>query len=163
MSGSLGQGISQAAGIALGRKLKRETGKVWVFMSDGEFQSGQTLEALQAMAYHRLDNMGIYVDVNGCQCDGPMSTVMNIEPLEKRLEGFNLRVFRVDGHDIEALAALGRLKTDGRPTVILCDTNSSQGLPILRQRAPKFHYVRFTQAAEREAYREVLAQMELGE
>ncbi|HWQ89122.1 MAG TPA: 1-deoxy-D-xylulose-5-phosphate synthase N-terminal domain-containing protein [Desulfitobacteriaceae bacterium] len=163
MSGSLGQGISQAAGIALGRKLKGESGKVWVFMSDGEFQSGQTLEALQAMAFHKLDNMGIYVDVNGCQCDGPMSAVMNIEPLEKRLEGFNLRVFRVDGHDMEVLAALGRLQSDGRPTVILCDTNSSQGLPILQQRAPKFHYIRFTQAAEREAYREALAQMKAGQ
>ena len=159
MSGSLGQGISQAAGIALGRKLKGESGKVWVFMSDGEFQAGQTLEALQAMAYHKLDNMGIFVDVNGCQCDGPMNAVMNIEPLEKRLEGFNLRVFRVDGHNAEVLAALGRLQSDGRPTVILCDTNSSQGLPVLQQRAPKFHYVRFTQEAEREAYREVLAQM----
>lgn len=163
MSGSLGQGISQAAGIAMGRRLKKESGKVWVFMSDGEFQSGQTLEALQTMAYHKLDNMCIYVDVNGCQCDGPMSEVMNIEPLEKRLEGFNLRVFRIDGHNIEALAALGRLKSDGRPTVILCDTNSSQGLPILKQRAPKFHYVRFTQAAEREAYQEVLEQMKLSE
>ncbi|HWQ71531.1 MAG TPA: 1-deoxy-D-xylulose-5-phosphate synthase N-terminal domain-containing protein [Desulfitobacteriaceae bacterium] len=163
MSGSLGQGISQAAGIALGRRLKKEPGKVWVFMSDGEFQSGQTLEALQAMAYHKLDNMCIYVDVNGCQCDGPMREVMNIEPLEKRLEGFNLRVFRIDGHDIEALAALGCLKPDGRPTVILCDTSSSQGLPILKQRAPKFHYVRFTQAEEREAYRQVLEQMKLDE
>jgi transketolase len=163
MSGSLGQGISQAAGIALGRRLKKESGRVWVFMSDGEFQSGQTLEALQAMAYHKLDNMCIYVDVNGCQCDGLMSEVMNIEPLEKRLEGFNLRVFRIDGHDIEALAALGRLKPEGRPTVILCDTNSSQGLPILKQRAPKFHYVRFIQAAEREAYREALERMKQSE
>jgi len=62
---------------------------------------------------------------------------------------------------MEVLAALGRLQSDGRPTVILCDTKSSQGLPILQQRAPKFHYVRFTQAAEREAYREVLAQMKI--
>ncbi len=161
MSGSLGQGISQAAGIAMARKLKGETGRVWVFMSDGEFQSGQTLEALQAMAYHKLDNMGIYVDVNGCQCDGPMSEVMNIEPLEKRLEGFNLRVFRVDGHDIDVLAALGRLKSDGRPTVILCDTDSCQGLPTLKQRAPKFHYVRFSHEEEREKYRLALEQFKL--
>ncbi len=161
MSGSLGQGISQAAGIAMARKLKGEAGRVWVFMSDGEFQSGQTLEALQAMAYHKLDNMCIYVDVNGCQCDGPMVDVMNIEPLDKRLEGFNLRVFRVDGHDIEVLASLGRLRSEGRPTVILCDTNTCQGLPILKQRAPKFHYVRFTKEEEREAYRGALEQMKL--
>jgi len=70
--GSLGQTISQAGGIALARKLKGETGRVWVFMSDGEFQSGQTWEAMQALAFHHLDQVGIYVDVNGQQCDGKM-------------------------------------------------------------------------------------------
>ena len=72
MSGSLGQGLSQAAGIAYARKRKGETGRVWVLMSDGEFQSGQTWETLQAMAFHKIDNLGIYVDVNGHQCDGRM-------------------------------------------------------------------------------------------
>ncbi|MDA8441613.1 MAG: transketolase [Peptococcaceae bacterium] len=159
MSGSLGQGISQAAGVAMARKLKGEPGKVWVFMSDGEFQSGQTLEALQTMAFHGLDNMRIYVDVNGCQCDGPMLSVMNIEPFEQRLAGFNLRVFRVDGHDIEVLAALGQVKSDGRPTVILCDTSPHHGLDILKSRAPKYHYVRFRDAAERDEFGRVLAQL----
>lgn len=159
MSGSLGQGISQAAGVAMARKLRGETGKVWVFMSDGEFQSGQTMEAIQAMAFHKLDNMCIYVDVNGCQCDGPMTDVMTIEPFEKRLEAYNMRVFRVDGHDIEALAALGRLKTDGRSTVILADTISYKDLGILKARAPKFHYVRFKDEEELNLYRLALEQM----
>jgi len=120
------------------------------------------MEALQAMAFHRLDNMCVYVDVNGCQCDGPMDSVMNIEPFERRLEGFNLRVFRVDGHDIEALAALGRLKSDGRPTVILCDTSPCRGLSILESRSPKFHYVRFKNEEERRQFQQVLDQMSAG-
>lgn len=159
MSGSLGQGISQAAGVAMARKLRGETGKVWVFMSDGEFQSGQTMEAIQAMAFHKLDNMCIYVDVNGCQCDGPMTSVMNIEPFERRLEAFNMRVYRVDGHNIEALAALGQLKPDGRPTVILADTISYKDLEILKSCAPKFHYVRFKNAEELNLFRSALEQM----
>ena len=65
MTGSLGQGISQAAGIAMARRRKGEKGRVFIFMSDGEFQIGQTWEAVQAMAFHRLDNMVLFVDVNG--------------------------------------------------------------------------------------------------
>jgi transketolase len=75
-TGSLGQGISQAAGIAMTRKIKKETGRVVLFMSDGECQSGEFWEAVQAACYHRLGNMLIYVDVNGYQCDGKMSSVM---------------------------------------------------------------------------------------
>ena len=104
MSGSLGQGLSQAAGIAYARKRKGETGRVWVFMSDGEFQSGQTWETFQAMAFHKIDNLGIYVDVNGFQCDGRMLDVMNVEPLDQRLKAFGASVCRVDGHDLDALA-----------------------------------------------------------
>ncbi|MCY2924910.1 MAG: transketolase, partial [Planctomycetota bacterium] len=105
MSGSLGQGLSQAGGIALARKLKGEGGRTWVFMSDGEFQAGQTWEALQTLAFYKVDRLGIYVDVNGQQCDGRTETVMNIEPLHERAAAFGCRVFRVDGHDAEALAA----------------------------------------------------------
>ncbi len=144
MSGSLGQGISQAFGIAMARKLKNETGRVVLFMSDGEFQIGQTWEALQAAAFHRLDNILIFVDVNGYQCDGRMSDVMNIEPLDKRLEAFGVRAFRIDGHDIDALVRFGTMEPEtGKPTCILCDTIPYRGLDILKRRDPKFHYVRF--------------------
>ncbi|HQO40318.1 MAG TPA: 1-deoxy-D-xylulose-5-phosphate synthase N-terminal domain-containing protein, partial [Spirochaetota bacterium] len=102
MSGSLGQGISQGFGIAMARKLKGEKGRVVLFMSDGEFQIGQTWEALQAAAFHKLNNILIYVDVNGYQCDGRMTEVMNIEPLDKRLEAFGIRTYRINGHDIDA-------------------------------------------------------------
>lgn len=152
MTGSLGQGISQAAGIALARKLKKESGRVVVFLSDGECQSGQFWEAVQAMSFHKLDNMLVYVDINGYQCDGKMTKVMGIEPFDKRLEAFGARVFRVDGHNVDALAALGRLKPDGRSTFILCDTDPCRGIDILKKRIPKLHYVRFNSEEERDSY-----------
>ncbi|MBM4387026.1 MAG: transketolase [Deltaproteobacteria bacterium] len=143
MTGSLGQGLSQAAGIAYARRRKGETGRVWVFMSDGEFQIGQTWEALQTMSFYKLDNMGIYVDVNGFQCDGEMAKVMDIEPLEKRLESFGARVFKVNGHDIGALIEPAFHKPDGRPLVVLAYTCPYQGIEMLREYSPKFHYIRF--------------------
>lgn len=153
MTGSLGQGISQAAGIAMAKKLKRESGRVVVFLSDGECQSGQFWEAVQAMGYHQLGNMLAYVDVNGYQCDGKTETVMALEPFDKRLEAFGARVFRVNGHDVETLIELGKLESDGRPTFILCDTDPCRGIDILQKRIPKLHYVRFENEAERETYR----------
>lgn len=153
MTGSLAQGLSQAAGIALARKLKGESGRVWVFMSDGEFQEGQTWEALQTAAFYKLDNLGIYVDVNGQQCDGRTCDVMAIEPLEARLSSFGMRVFKVDGHDPEALAAPAGVEREGKPLAVLGYTDPCRCMDILRKRAPKLHYVRFTSEAEREEYR----------
>jgi Transketolase, N-terminal subunit len=152
MTGSLGQGISQASGIALARKLKKEKGRVVLFLSDGECQSGQFWEAVQAASYHKLDNILAYIDINGYQCDGKVTTVMNLEPLDKRLESFGARVFRIDGHNVDALSALGKLKPDGRPTFILCDTNPCKGIDILKKRIPKLHYVRFNSEEERQQY-----------
>jgi len=152
MTGSLGQGISQAAGIAMARKRKGEKGRVFIFMSDGEFQIGQTWEALQSLSHHMLDNVIIFVDVNGFQCDGKMCAVMDIEPLDKRLESFGCRVLRVNGHDIKRLADAGELTPDGRPIVVLCDTDAARGLDVLKSRAPKMHYVRFTSEEEKERY-----------
>jgi transketolase len=157
MSGSLGQGLSQAAGIAFARKRKGESGRVWVLMSDGEFQSGQTWETLQAMSFYKIDNLGIYVDVNGSQCDGRMDQTMNIEPLDARIESFGCRAFRVDGHDLDALAAPAELPPDGRPIVVLAMTDTCREMEILRANAPKFHYFRFKDDAELERYRELLA------
>ncbi len=160
MTGSLGQGISQAAGIALARRRRGESGRSWIFMSDGEFQIGQTWEALQAMSYYRLDTVGIYVDVNKQQCDGHMESVMNINPLDERLSAFGARVITVDGHDVEALAAAGAYRNDGRPLVVLAYTDPCRGLELLRARAPRLHYLRFNSDAEMERYAKILAEME---
>ena len=158
-AGSLGQAISQAGGIALARKLRGDSGRVWVFMSDGEFQEGQTWEAFAALAYHRIDNLGVYVDANGQQCDGLMQSVMNIEPLRSRLESFGAAVHEVDGHDPDALAAPVRESHEGKPLVILARTDPCRDIQLLRQRTPKLHYVRFKSDEERRAYQEALAEM----
>lgn len=156
MSGSLGQGLSQAVGIALARKRRGDTGRVWVFMSDGELQIGMVWEALQVMAHYQLDNMGLYVDVNGQQCDGTVESVMTIEPLVERLTAFGCRVERVDAHDPAALAAPAEAPRDGRPLVVLCDSDPCRCVPPLTARAPRLHYLRFTSDEERDAYAALL-------
>jgi transketolase len=158
-AGSLAQAISQAAGIAMARKMRGDTGRVWVYMSDGEFQEGQVWEAFATMAHYRIDNIGVYVDANGQQCDGRMDDVMRTEPLAARLEAFGANVHSVDGHDPQALAAPAQEPQQGKPLVVLARTDPCREMDLLRSRAPKLHYVRFKTDEERAAYQKVLAQM----
>jgi transketolase len=153
MGGALAQTLSQAAGVALARRLKGETGRVWVFLSDGEFQEGQTWEAIAALSFYKLDRVGVYVDVNGQQCDGETGNVMTTEPLDRRIESFGGRACIVDGHDPVALHAPSELPPDGRPLFVLCRTDPCRDIPLLNDRRPKLHYLRFTSDAERESYR----------
>jgi transketolase len=158
MTGSLGQGLSQAAGLAMARKRRGERGRVWVFMSDGELQSGQNWEAMQAIAFHQLDNLRIIVDVNQQQCDGAVAQVMQTEPLDQRLAAFGARVRRIDGHNIEQLAEMAELEPDGRALVILADTDPCAGIELLQARAPKLHYIRFSSPGEQQAFAAALAE-----
>lgn len=151
-TGSLAQALSQAGGIALGRRLKGDSGRVFVMMTDGEFQEGQTWEAVQALSYYKLDNVIIYADVNGQQCDGAMDDVMNIEPLAERLESFGARVFDIDGHDLDALAKPAEVEPDGRPVFVLCRTDPTRGIKLMEERRPVLHYLRFKSEEERERY-----------
>ena len=160
-AGSLGQAISQASGIALARRLRGDTGRVWVFMSDGEFQEGQTWEAFAAAAYHRIGNLGVYVDANAQQCDGAIDTVMNIEPLVDRLEAFGAETHEVDGHDVAALAEPARRRASGhgdadKPLVVIARTDPCRGIDLLRDRIPKLHYVRFKSPEEQARYEDLL-------
>ena len=152
-TGSLAQALSQAGGIALARKLKKETGKVWVFMSDGEFQEGQTWEALAAINYHGLDNVKIIVDVNRNQCDGPMDSVMTIEPLAQRIKSFGWQVDVIDGHNLREMYGAGSKQTL-KPQAILAYTDPMKNIQILKERLPVLHYVRFSSEAEREKYQD---------
>lgn len=158
-TGSFGQALSQAGGIALARKLRGDTGRVFVFMSDGELQEGQTWEGVQAAAAYKLDNIVVYVDVNGQQVDGLTKDVMNIEPISSRLESFGARVITVDGHDVEALVTAAEHLPDGMPLFVLCYTNTSEGIPLLEERKPNLHYVRFKDDEEIERYQKFLEQM----
>lgn len=157
-TGSLAQAISQAGGIALARRIKGETGRTWVFMSDGEFQEGQTWEALNAIGHWGLHNVRVIVDVNGAQCDGPMDRVMNIEPLDERVAAFGWDARKVDGHDISALLDAGHAESD-RPLMILCYTDPSRDLPLLNDRFPVLHYLRFTGDEERQKYQAAYEEM----
>ncbi len=163
-TGSLSQALSQAGGVALARKLRGEPGRCWVFMSDGELQEGQTWEAVAALTFHRLDNLAVYVDLNGQQCDGRMETVMTVEPVRARLEAFGARVVEVDGHDPEALAAAARPSAtgSGRPLFVLARTDPCRGLAVLRARAPKLHYVRFRNDEERRQFESAYAALNRG-
>jgi transketolase len=159
-AGSLGQAVSQAAGIAMARKLEGEAGRVWVFMSDGEFQEGQVWEAFQALTHYGLGNFGVYVDVNGQCCDGAMRDVMTIEPLQERLTAFGAEVRAVDGHDVEALHGAAHDPPPDRPLAVLAQTDPCRDMPLLASRAPKLHYVRFKSDDEFRAYELRLAEME---
>jgi len=157
-TGSLAQALSQAGGIALARKLREENGRTWVFMSDGEFQEGQTWEALAASKFHNLSNLRIIVDVNGAQCDGPMETVMTVEPLADRIRSFGWHVTVVDGHSLSEIIASSQAQTF-KPHAILCYTDPVRGLPILAERAPILHYLRFAGAEERAKYEHAYEEM----
>jgi transketolase len=160
-TGSFGQALSQAGGIAMARRLRNETGRVFVLMSDGELEEGQTWEAVQALAFHQLDNVVVYIDVNGQQVDGRTKDVMNIEPIHSRFEGFGARVVTVDGHDIDALAgAMDQHRADCKPMFVLAYTNPSQGIPLLDERKPRLHFVRFKDDSEITRYKDVLSRME---
>jgi transketolase len=158
-AGSLGQAISQAGGIALARKLAGESGRVWIFMSDGEFQEGQIWEAFAALAYHRIDNIGVFVDANSQQCDGAMSDVMNIEPLGHRLSAFGANVQEVDGHDVAALSQAATQFAPDRPLVVIGRTDPCRGIDLLEKRRPRLHYLRFADEDERRAYARALEEM----
>lgn len=151
-TGSLAQGLSQAAGIALARKLRRDTGRVWVLMSDGEFEEGQTWEAIATASFHRLEGLRVVVDANGQQCDGLVSSVTTIEPLGERIRSFGASVDEVDGHDLLALdGALAR--STGRMHVVIARTDPTRGMPLLAERAPLLHTLRLASDEDRARYR----------
>ena len=150
-TGSLAQALSQAAGIALARRLRGDTGLVWVLMSDGEFEEGQTWEALANAGFHAIHNLRVIVDANGQQCDGLVSSVANLEPLAARVRAFGASCDEVDGHALGALdSAMSR--TTGRPHVVIARTDPTRGVPLLAEKAPLLHTLRFASPEERGRY-----------
>jgi transketolase len=149
MTGSLGQGLSQAVGMALARRVKGEPGKIWLLMSDGEFQIGMIWEAFQFMNHYKMDSIGIYVDVNRQQCDGTVNSVMQLGPLADKLKSFGACVITVDGHDIEALYAAAKTQHEGKPLVVLCNTDPMRGVPELMVNRGKLHYLRMRNDADK--------------
>lgn len=157
-TGSLAQALSHAGGIALARKRHGDTGRVWVMMSDGEFQEGQTWEAFAAASWWNLDNLRIVVDHNAQQCDGPIDQVMGIGSLVDRLRAVGASAVEVDGHDLVALED-AMTRTADRPHVVIARTDPTQGVPLLAERAPFLHYLRFASDEERERFRAAYEEM----
>jgi transketolase len=158
-TGSFGQALSQAGGIALARRVNEETGRTVVFMSDGEFEEGQSYEAVQALVHYGLDSVVVFVDVNGQQVDGATKDVMNIDTLEGRLRGFGAAVEAVDGHDVSALEAAATVEHPGVPLFVLAITDSTRGVPLLEPRKPHVHFVRFKTDEEKAEFEQFLERM----
>ena len=147
-NGTLGIGLSTAAGLAYGRKRRGDTGRTWVFMSDGEVQEGQTWEAVQACAFHGIEVKAI-MDVNDQQCDGAMSSVMEVGDIRTKFINFGAACVEVDGHDLGAIRDAANESHAGQPLIILARTNPFHTMSILEERFPRLHYVRFKSEEER--------------
>ena len=136
-TGSLGQGISAAVGMALAGKLDEKDYRVYALLGDGEIEEGQVWEAFMSAAKYGLDNLCAVIDVNGLQIDGRTADVMPTEPLDKKLEAFGWHVLKVDGHDLTAVAeAFEKAKgLTGAPTMILAKTVKGKGVSFMENQA----------------------------
>ncbi|HYA85693.1 MAG TPA: transketolase [Nitrospirota bacterium] len=139
-TGSLGQGLSVANGIALGHKLDKTTNRVYVLLGDGELQEGQIWEAAMTAAHYKLDNLCALVDNNGLQIDGPVAKVMGVEPITDKWRAFGWEVIDVDGHDMAKLTtALDSAETvKGKPTMVVCRTIKGKGSKVFEGKV-EFH------------------------
>ena len=136
-TGSLGQGVSCAVGMALGLKLQGKTSRVYTLLGDGEIQEGQVWEACMAAAHYKLDNLCIIVDNNGLQIDGNVADVMSPYPIVEKLEAFGLHTIAIDGHDFDSIeAAMNEAKTvKGQPTAIVMHTVKGKGISFMENQA----------------------------
>jgi len=131
-TGSLGQGLSIANGIALGLKMDGLNSRVYCLLGDGEIQEGQVWEAAMTAAHYKLDNLCAIIDNNGLQIDGHCCDVMYIEPIVKKWDAFGWHVIDINGHDMEAiLAALNEAEMlEGKPTMIVARTVKGKGVSL---------------------------------
>ncbi len=136
-TGSLGQGISVAVGMALGLKHQNKPQRVYTLLGDGEIQEGQVWEACMAAAHYKLDNLVVIVDNNGLQIDGKVSDVMSPYPIVDKLVAFGLHTIVVDGHDFDQIeAAFNEAKTvKGQPTAIVMKTTKGKSVSFMENNA----------------------------
>ena len=136
-TGSLGQGISVAVGMALAAKHTGKQNRVYALLGDGEIQEGQVWEACMAAAHYKLDNLCIVVDNNGLQIDGNIKDVMSPYPIVDKLDAFGFRTLAIDGHDLDAIEeAFDTAKaTKGMPTAIVITTVKGKGVSFMENDA----------------------------
>lgn len=136
-SGSLGQGISAAVGMALAAKLDNKSYRTYTLLGDGEIQEGQVWEASMFAGHRKLDNLVVIVDNNGLQIDGKIDDVCSPYPIDKKFEAFNFHVINIDGNDFDQIdAAFKEAKaTKGMPTAIICKTVKGKGVSFMENSA----------------------------
>ena len=132
-SGSLGQGISAAVGMALGARMQGKTFRVYTLLGDGELEEGQVWEASMFAGHRKLDNLCVIVDNNNLQIDGPIDQVCSPYPIDKKFEAFNFHVINVDAHDFDALRAAFKeaRETKGMPTCIVLHSLKGKGVSFM--------------------------------
>ncbi len=132
-TGSLGLGISAACGMAVAAKIYGDSYRVYAAVGDGELGEGQVWEASMFAAHYKLDNLTLFVDLNGLQIDGKVTDVMNSNPVDKKFEAFGWNVITINGHDFDEIAGAVEeaKKTKGKPTAILCKTLKGKGVSYM--------------------------------
>jgi len=160
-TGSLGQGISAAVGMALAGKIDGKGYRVYALLGDGELEEGQVWEAAMSAAKYKLDNLCAVVDVNGLQIDGPTAEVMPSEPLDEKFRAFRWNVVKTDGHDYAALgeAFSEAAAHEGRPTVVLARTVKGKGVSFM-ENDPGWHGKAPDDEQFQKAYAELSATLE---
>ena len=136
-SGSLGQGISAAVGMAISAKFSGDSFRVYTLLGDGEIQEGQVWEASMLAAHRKLDNLVVIVDNNNLQIDGAISDVNSPYPIDKKFEAFNFHVINIDGHDFDAIRAAFKeaRETKGCPTAIIAKTIKGKDVSFMENQA----------------------------
>ena len=132
-SGSLGQGISAAVGMAIGGKMSEDGFRVYALLGDGEIQEGQVWEAAMLAGHRKLDNLVVIVDNNNLQIDGPITEVNSPYPIDKKFEAFNFHVINIDGNDFDQIDAAFKeaRATKGMPTAIIAKTLKGKGVSFM--------------------------------
>jgi transketolase len=158
--GSLGQGLSAAAGFALADRFRGSDARIFTMVSDGELEEGQVWEAAMFAAHHRLDRLVVLLDANNSQVDGPVDSITTLEPIAAKWSAFGWRVFDLDGHDVSAvcaaLAAAGA--GGGQPSVLVCRTSTRHGLDCLPPDADG-HFIKLPPDLAEAAVRELTGKL----
>ena len=136
-TGSLGQGISTACGMAISGKRTNKDYRVYAVMGDGELEEGQCWEAFMFASHYKLDNLCVFIDFNGLQIDGEITKVMSPLPIPEKMKAFGFNVIEIDGHNLDEIrAAVKNAKeTKGMPTAVVCHTVKGKGVSFMENAA----------------------------
>jgi len=155
-TGSLGQGLSQANGLALAARLDKKSARVYVMLGDGETDEGQVWEAAMTSAHYKIDNLCAILDNNGLQIDGPNKEIMNIEPIVEKWRSFGWHVIEINGHEIgEIINALNEAeRIKGQPTMIIAHTIKGKGVSFMENKV-EYHGIAPTKGEYERAMKEL--------